>query len=182
MAKPASEALTLLYHKLPQQETARATAAAPLSGRGARTDARKSPMDLSSLIAPGAAILPSAAVLALAVFLLSLPPAEGVRITNSALVSVPQPIEVHASPRASAEEPSERSFPQAPSVEVGGSLPVVAPPVVDTTSAAVSVMATWWAERSRHHAAPPKAALSVRQYRRHQGVFRREPVAGGKAE
>jgi hypothetical protein len=183
MAKPVSGALTLLYYKPPQHETGRAAAAAPLSGRGSRTDARKSPIDLSSLISPGAAILPFATVLALCVFLLSLPPAVGVRITNSSLVSVPQPIEVHASPPASAEDPpSERSFPQAPPVEVGASLPVIAASAVDTTSDAVSMMAIWWAERSRYHAAPPKTAVSVRQYRRHRGVVRREPVAVGKTE
>jgi len=126
-------------------------------------------MNLSSLIAPGSAILPFAVVLALCVFLLSLPSGEGGRITNSSLVSDPQPIEAPASPVLSAEEPLGMDFPQAASVEVGASLPVVAAPAVDTTSDAVSAMATWWAQRTRHHhAAAPKAAVSARQYRRHR--------------
>jgi hypothetical protein len=126
-------------------------------------------MNLSSLIAPGSAILPFAVVLALCVFLLSLPSGEGGRITNSSLVSVPQPIEAPASPVLSAEEPLGMDFPQAASVEVGASLPVVAAPAVDTTSDAVSAMATWWAQRTRHHhAAAPKAAVSARQHRRHR--------------
>jgi hypothetical protein len=126
-------------------------------------------MNLSSLIAPGSAILPFAVVVALCVFLLSLPSGEGGRITNSFLVSVPQPIEASASPVLSAEEPLGMEFPQAASVEMGASLPVVAAPAVDTTSDAVSAMATWWAQRTRHHhAAAPKAAFSARQYRRHR--------------
>jgi hypothetical protein len=126
-------------------------------------------MNLSSLIAPGSAILPFAVVLALCAFLLSLPSGEGGRITNSSLVSVPQPIEAPASPVLSAEEPLGMDFPQAASVEVGASLPVVAAPAVDTTSDAVSAMATWWAQRTRHdHAVAPKAAVSARQYRRHR--------------
>jgi len=164
----------LHWLELPQHEPARATAAATLPGGGAHTDGWKLPKNPSSLIAPGAAILPFAAVLALCVFWLSLPPGEGVRITNSSLMSVPQPVEAHGSPPARAEEPSETSVPQAPSVEVGAALPVVAAPVVDTTSDAVSAMATWWAQRSRHHhAALPEAALSTRQYRRHRGVSAR---------
>ncbi len=126
-------------------------------------------MNLSSLIAPGSAILPFAVVLALCAFLLSLPSGEGGRITNSSLVSVPQPIEAPASPVLSAEEPLGMDFPQAASVEVGASLPVVAAPAVDTTSDAVSAMAKWWAQRERQHqAALPKAAVSARQYRRHR--------------
>ena len=81
-------------------------------------------MNLSSLIAPGSAILPFAVVLALCAFLLSLPSGEGGRITNSSLVSVPQPIEAPASPVLSAEEPPEMNFSQAASVEVSESLPV----------------------------------------------------------
>ena len=127
-------------------------------------------MNLSSLIAPGSAILPFAVVLALCVFLLSLPSGEGGRITNSSLVSDPQPIEAPASPPPlRAEAPLGMDFPQAASVEVGASLPVVAAPAVDTTSDAVSAMATWWAQRTRHHhGAAPKTAVSARQYRRHR--------------
>jgi len=106
-------------------------------------------MNLSSLIAPGSAILPFAVVLALCAFLLSLPSGEGGRITNSSLVSVPQPIEAPASPVLSAEEPPEMNFSQAASVEVSESLPVVAAPAVDTTSDAVSAMAKWWAQREK---------------------------------
>jgi hypothetical protein len=132
-------------------------------------------MNLSSLIAPGSAILPFAVVLALCIFLLSLPSGEGARITNSSLVNVPQPIEAPASPPLSTEEPLEMNFGQAESVEVGSSLPVVAAPAVDTTSDAVSAMATWWAQRERQpQAALPKAAVSARQYRRHRGVSRRD--------
>src|ERR1700730_7320593 len=52
----------------------------PLPGRVAGVGDRKMPMDLSSVIAKAAAVLPFAAVLALCLFLLSLPSGEGRRL------------------------------------------------------------------------------------------------------
>jgi hypothetical protein len=151
------------------------------------------PMDLSSVIAPAAAVLPFAAVLALCVFLLFLPSGEGRRIAVPPVMSNPQPIGAQASSPASEDEhpvidtarhtssPTSRddlpkgSIPQAPLVEIGASFPVVAAPVVDIKPDAVSAMATWWAQRARHdHAAPRKVALFTRQYRHHKEVVRSE--------
>jgi hypothetical protein len=65
----------------------------------------------------------------------------------------------------------QESIPQAPLVEVVASFPVVAAPAMDIKPDTVSAMATWWAQRARHdHAAPRKAALFTRQYRRHREV------------
>jgi hypothetical protein len=124
-------------------------------------------MKLSSLIAPGAAILPFGAVLGLCVFLLSLPSGEGARIIDPAGISVPQPIEAPALPRASLEEPSEAGASQVPSVELSAPLPVAASPVMSTGSEVVSMMAAWRAQRpTPPQAGPEKAALSTPQYRR----------------
>ena len=150
-------------------------------------------MDLSSVIAPAAAILPFAAVLALCVFLLSLPSGEGTRIVDPPVVSNPQPIGAqasspagedehpiidmakHTSSPANEDDLPEGSIPQAPLVEVVASFPFVAAPVVDIKPDAVSAMATWWAERARHdHAAPRTVTLFSRQYRRHREVVRSE--------
>ena len=165
----------------------------PLPGRVAGADDGKMPMDLSSVIAPAAAVLPFAAVLALCVFLLSLPSGEGTRIVDPPVVRVPEPIEAHASTPASGDAPSiidmaqhasspasgddllKGSTPQAPLVEVDASFPAIAAPVVDIKPDAVSAMATWWAQRARHdHAAPRKVGLFTRQYRRHREVVRSE--------
>jgi hypothetical protein len=178
----------------------------PLPGRVAIADDRKGSMDLSSVIAPAAAILPFAAVLALCLFLLSLPSGEGRRIAVPPVMSNPQPIGAQASSPASEDEhpiidmaqrtssPAsghdrpQGNIPQAPLVEVGASFPVVAAPAVDIKPDAVSAMATWWAERARHdHAAPRKVALFTRQYRRHREVVRSEmgcppSVCSGGAE
>jgi hypothetical protein len=151
------------------------------------------PMDLSSVIAPAAAVLPFAAVLALCLFLLSLPSGEGRRIAVPPVMSNPQPIGAQASSPASEDEhpiidmakhtssPAneddlpEGSIPQAPLVEVVASFPFVAAPVVDIKPDAVSAMATWWAQRARpNHAAPRKVTLFSRQYRRHREVVRSE--------
>jgi hypothetical protein len=150
-------------------------------------------MDLSSVIAPAAAVLPFAAVLALCVFMLSLPSGEGSRIAVPPVMSNPQPIgaqasspasedehpiidmALHTSSPASGDDLPKGNIPQAPLVEVGASFPVVAAPVVDIKPDAVSAMATWWAQRARHdHAAPRKVALFTRQYRRHREVVRSE--------
>jgi len=150
-------------------------------------------MDLSSVIAPAAAVFPFAAVLVLCVLLLSLPSGEGRRIAVPPVISNPQPIGAQASSPASEDEhpvidtarhtssPTsgddlpKGSVPQAPLVEVGASFPVVAAPFVDIKPDAVSAMATWWAQRARHdHAAPRKVALFTRQYRRHKEVVRSE--------
>jgi hypothetical protein len=129
-------------------------------------------MKLSSLIAPGAAILPFAAVLALCVSLLALPSSERAPVTYPTL---PQGSEFQPLPPASAIEPSGTSVPQAPLPEVGTSPPIAAKPIAATTSDPVSQMSTWWSGRSRHHkAAPRKQALFTRQSRRHQYVFRSE--------
>jgi hypothetical protein len=165
----------------------------PLPGRVAGADDGKMPMDLSSVIAPAAAVLPFAAVLVLCVFLLSLPSGEGRRIAVPPVMSNPQPIGGQASSPASEDEhpiidmarhkssPASGddllrgNIPQAPLVEVGASFPVVAAPVVDIKPDAVSAMATWWAQRARHdHAVPRKVALFTRQYRRHREVVRSE--------
>ena len=169
----------------------------PLPGRIAGSDDAKGSMDLSSVIAPAAAILPFAAVLALCVFLLSLPSGEGRRIALPPVMSNPQPIGAQASspasedehpvidtarhtsspasgddlPKASGDDLPKGSIPQAPLVEVVASFPVVAAPAMDIKPDTVSAMATWWAQRARHdHAAPRKAALFTRQYRRHREV------------
>jgi len=165
----------------------------PLPGRVANADDGKIPMDLSSVIAPAAAVLPFAAVLALCVFLLSLPSGEGSRIAVPPVMSNPQPIgaqasspasedehpiidmALHTSSPASGDDLPKGSIPQAPLVEVGASFPVVAAPVVDIKPDAASAMATWWAQRARHdHAAQRKVALFTRQYRRHREVVRSE--------
>jgi len=161
----------------------------PLPGRIAGSDDAKGSMDLASVIAPAAAILPFAAVLALCVFLLSLPSGEGTRIVEPPVVSNPQPIGAqasspagedehpiidmaqHTSSPANEDDLPQGSIPQAPLVEVVASFPVVAAPVMDIKPDTVSAMATWWAQRARHdHAAPRKAALFTRQYRRHREV------------
>src|ERR1700730_1428177 len=165
----------------------------PLPGRVAGADDGKGWMDLSSVIAPAAAVLPFAAVLALCLFLLSLPSGEGRRVAVPPVMRNPQPIGAQASSPASEDEhpiidmaqrtPSPASghdrpqgnIPQAPLVEVGASFPVVAAPAVDIKPDAVSAMATWWAHRARHdHAAPRNVALFTRQYRRHREVVRSE--------
>ena len=165
----------------------------PLPGRVASADDGKGSMDLSSVIAPAAAILPFSAVLVLCVFLLSLPSGERTRIADPPALRVPEPIEAHPSTPASGDAPSiidmaqhaslpasgydllKGSIPRAPSVEVDASFPVIAAPVVDTKPDAVSAMAAWWAQRARHdHAAPRKVGLFTRQYRRHREVVQSE--------
>jgi len=141
-------------------------------GSKCRRERQDLPMKLASLIAPGAAILPFAAVLALCVSLLALPSSERAFVTYPTL---PRVSELQALPPAGAPEPSGTSVPQAPPAEVGASPPVAARSVAATTSDPVSQMSTWWSGRSRHHkAVPPKQALFPRQSRRHQYVFRRE--------
>lgn len=148
----------------------------PLSGRATAVIDRKSPMDLSSVIAPGAAILPFAAVLALCLFLLSLHSGEGSRVVGPPVASVSQPIETLALPPASAEESSQTSVPQDPSVEIAASSPAAAAaPIADIRHDAVSAMTEWWSQRSKnHHTAPHKPTVSARQYRRHREVFQSE--------
>src|ERR1700730_14274036 len=124
-------------------------------------------MDLSSVIAPAAAVFPFAAVLVLCVLLLSLPSGEGRRVAVPPVMSNPQPIGAQASTSAgrgerhiiamaqrtsspaSAHARPQGNVPQAPLVEVGSSFPVVAAPAVDIKPDAVSAMATWWARRAR---------------------------------
>jgi hypothetical protein len=168
----------------------------PLPGRIAGSDDGKGSMDLSSVIAPAAAVLPFAAVLALCAFLLSLPSGEGRRIAVPPVMSNPQPIGAQASSPASEDEHPiidmaqrtsspvsgddlpQGNTPQAPLVEVGASFasfPIVAAPAVDIKPGAFSAMATWWAQRARRdHAAPRKVAVFTRQYRRHREVVRSE--------
>ena len=147
-----------------------------LSGRATAVIDRKLPMDLSAVIAPGAAILPFAAVLALCLFLLSLHSGEGSRVVGPPVTSVSQPIETLALTPASAEESSQTSVPQEPSLEIAGSSPTAAAaPIAGIRPDAVSAMTEWWSQRSRkHHTAPHKLTVSARQYRRHREVFQSE--------
>jgi hypothetical protein len=147
----------------------------PSPGRVAGADDGKIQMDLSSVIAPAVAILPFAAVLALCIFLLSLPSGEGTRIVDPPVVRFPEPIEAPASSPASGDDLFKGNIPQATLVEVNASFPDIAAPVVDTKPDAVSAMAAWWAQRARHdHAAPRKVGLFTRQYRRHREVVQSE--------
>jgi hypothetical protein len=129
-------------------------------------------VNLSSLIAPGAAILPFAAVLAVCGFLLALPSGESALVTNSSVASVPQTNELQ--PSLPAREPPHIIVTQDPPIELGASPPVATAPGAHAMSDAISDMSAWWAVKSRQHqAAPRKARLSTRKFRRHQAVFQR---------
>jgi hypothetical protein len=128
--------------------------------------------NISSFIAPAAAILPFGIIFALCLWLLSLPGGQDTRSIDQTVAHVPQPSELRVSLSASVDESSGTSVPKPPAMEAGGSLSTV--PVVDR-EAALSMMSVWWAERTRQRqTAAPKAAPAVRQSRRHREASQRQ--------